>query len=96
MSLFDRELEVAAADMLPVMGDTVFVNGRSYQAIINDEQFEDDIGIRREISVSFEASVNGYIAVGDAIVFDDSTYTVRELPRPNKEDPFYTVELKLA
>ena len=96
MSLFDQELEIAAADMLPTLGDTVFVNGYPYQAIINDDQFEDEIGIRREISVSFEASIKGLIAVNDSIVFDEVQYVVRELPRPNKEDPFYTVELKLA
>lgn len=96
MSLFDRELDIAAADMLPILGDTVYVNGQPYQAIINDEQFEDEIGIRREISVSFETSAKDWINVNDSIVFDDVSYIVRELPRPNKEDPFYTVELKLA
>ena len=96
MSLFDRELEIAAADMLPTMGDKVFVNGYSYQAIINDDQFIDETGIRRETSVSFKSSIKGYIAVGDIIVFDEVTYLVRQIPEPNKEDPFYTVEVKRA
>lgn len=96
MSLFDDELKLAARNMLDSLGDTVFINGRALQGIINDDQFMDETGIRRETSVSFAVEDAKYLIVNDTIIFDDVHYLIRQLPEPNKEDPFYTVEVKLA
>lgn len=96
MSLFDEELNIAASDMLPTMADNVFVNGALIRGIVNDDQYEDDVGIRREISVSFLYENAPAINVKANVIFNNIHYVVRKLPDPNKEDPFYTVELRLA
>lgn len=93
MSIFDNELALGAEDMLSPFGDDVYVNGALHRGIINDENFDDEAGEYRDLSVSFLVKDAVHIKVGDTIQFDDNVYEVRKLPRENKEDPFYTVEL---
>lgn len=97
MSVFDDEIKASSREMLNVMGDQVFVNGVSVVGIINDDQFVDEsTGYRRETSISFHVDDVFDLKVGDEILFSDSQYIIRQIPEPNKEDPFFTVEVKRA
>lgn len=57
MSLFDDEIQTAFPDMMLSMGSAVFVRGNEYRAIILDEEFEDETGMRRDIIMTVERTV---------------------------------------
>lgn len=96
MSVFNNEMSSSLGDMFASMGDDIFVNGVKYPGIINDEQFEDETGYRRELSISFDKSIKDLLPINANVVVGAVLYTIRRIPREDLEDPFYTVELKRA
>ena len=96
MSVFNNEMSLSLGDMFASMGDDIFINGVKLAGIINDDQYDDDTGTKRELSVSFDKQNATILKVGVNIVLNNTLYTISRLPSEDLEDPFYTVELKRA
>ena len=96
MDEIDRLLDVACNDVIEHLGRTVFVNGIPLKCTIDDEQFEDESGYRREVLFSFNKSDAPLLSKGASVVYKDNTFVIGRLPREDFDDPFYTVELKRA
>ena len=78
------------------LGKTISVVGVEMIAVIGDDEYEDETGLRRELTASFHFNVVGNIAAGDAVYYEGKNYKVGRLPRLNTLDQLYTVELKNA
>jgi len=78
------------------LGKQLFVVGVEYLAIIADDEFEDETGLRRELTASFSYEASERIKAGDSVFYDGLTYVIGKNQRTNTVDPFYTVELKHA
>ncbi|MFC4699387.1 hypothetical protein ACFO4O_04340 [Glaciecola siphonariae] len=96
MSSIEEILNAACNDVLQHLGVFVFINGKRYSAVIEDDEFEDEAGYRRFIALSFSREDAKYVQENDTIVFDDNHYVVRRKPPHNAIDPFVRVELKRA
>lgn len=81
---------------LASLGKPVFVNGIEYMAIIADDEYKDETGLRRELAASFDYKLRCIINTGDSVIVDAKAFKVGKLPRENTLDQFYTVELKNA
>lgn len=85
-----------ARNALARLGKSIFVRGLEYTAIISDEEYEDEAGIKRELTASFDYKQGIEFSIGDPVFFDGKAFTIAKLPRENIIDQFYTVDLKRA
>ena len=78
------------------LGKALFVNGIERTAIIGDDEFDDDTGMRRELTASFDNSLKAEINPKDCVVYDGKEYVIGREQETNTLDFYYTVELKHA
>jgi len=77
MSSIDDILNNASIDTLDHLGRAVFVNGIKLKCIINDDQYEDETGYRREVSLSFNKKDAPYLSVGQPVFIKGTNYLIR-------------------
>lgn len=75
-------------------GQPISVMGNTYTAIIDDDEFEDDAGYRREVLASFEYSVGASFSRGNTVVFKGENYKLGRPQRENSNDNLFAWELK--
>jgi len=99
MSLFDDAIDSAVPEMMEVFGESVFINGIELTGIVDDEQYKDEAGFNRGITISFDKSDSIHLEVDSSAVIkrDPNTlYRIRLPQEADLDDPFFTVELKHA
>ena len=96
MDEIDRLLNDACSDVIEHLGNTVFVDGVKLKCTIEDEQFEDESGYRREVLLSFNKNAAPLLKKGASVVCRGQNFVIGRIPREDFDDPFYTVELKRA
>jgi hypothetical protein len=99
MQSIDDILKQASLDTLGHLGRPVFVRGVEYIAIVNDDQYPDESGLRRDLSLSFEKGKEPLFERGDSVyvpALPRDCYKFGRMQEPDVNDPFFTIELKNA
>ena len=74
-------------------GHEVFINGIKLIAHIDDEEFQDESGSRREILFTFQRSDAKYFKEKDIAIVNNEAFKIQNIQRPNAIDPFLEVSL---
>lgn len=60
----------------------VFIRGNEYRGIFIDDEFEDEVGTRRELSLTVERAVAEIINKGDEVIIPGESYYVDGMANP--------------
>lgn len=91
---FDAILTAAAGDVLTHLGDTFVVAGEEYTGIITDEEYIDETGVKRVVTLSVSVEVSKSLRRGDIVQSSGATYKIAKIPPLN--GPMIEIELKNA
>lgn len=79
---------------LATFGQPVFIRGIEYSAIFKDEEFIDDVGVRKTLSLSVDKDLAILLVRGDSVYVDNVNYKIDHIPDIN--DPIIEMDLKHA
>jgi len=79
---------------LETFGQPVFIRGIEYSAIFKDEEFIDDVGVRKTLSLSVDKDLAILLVRGDSVYVDNVNYKIDHIPDIN--DPIIEMDLKHA
>ena len=79
---------------LATFSQPVFIRGIEYSAIFKDEEFIDDVGVRKTLSLSVDKDLAILLVRGDSVYVDGVNYKIDHIPDIN--DPIIEMDLKHA
>lgn len=79
---------------IDVFGETVFIRGVECSAIFRDEEYTDEVGTRRILTLSVDESIAKLLEKGDEVYVDSACYKIDRIPTTT--DPIIDIELKNA
>lgn len=88
--------ERLAQRVITRLGESVWLNGVELQAVIQDDEYEDEIGYRRELTASFERQYEKTVLQNDTLIYKNHVYKINRMQTQNDLDNLFIVELKRA
>ena len=76
------------------LGVSVWVNGIELQAVIEDEEVDEETGYMRAMTASFEKEHEPFILKYDSMLIGDEEFKINRKQQQNSIDNLFTVELK--
>jgi hypothetical protein len=94
MDSITQILMQASADSIEHLGVTVFIRGVEYKAIFRDEEYEDDVGRRRILTLSVDQATSRLLMPGDSTIVCGESFKIHHIPTTT--DPLVEMDLKNA
>jgi hypothetical protein len=79
---------------LATFSQPVFIRGIEYSAIFRDEEYTDEVGTRRILTLSVDSEVANSIEKDDPVFFEGASYKIDHIPTTT--DPLVEMDLKNA
>ena len=96
ISEFEAAVHENVDEFLTVFGTKVMVRGVSFLVIFDEEEYQDESGYRKEITIDFKQSDAKTLKKGDEVYLDEAMFKVLRIPRVSAVDPFVKVEVQLV
>lgn len=94
MSAFTDAMAIASHDVIEHLGETIYIEGAEFEAIFDDEEFQNETGRLRHTTITLRREDAKYVAKGNLVTARGKNFRITYVP--GTSDPLIDIEVKNA